>query len=632
MLTYGGLARRMIDLFWPIASEKTGFGHLDLPPIFLTLETAQYHMARIVCPLLDEGYFSSVVIDRNRLYSQIIDNLNKAAAVGFPFSELSDHLGSAWAGNKNQIRVFSDVQECTNRFRAYCLENNLLDFSLQLEVFWNVLWTEPIVQDHIKKSYQHLIYDNIEEDIPRAHDFIAEWFPDLASALIIYDQGGGYRQFLGADPRSALRLRDLCEDHFDSGSSFVMSPQIQSLAYELNLGLFSKIPPELMDPSENGQGQEIPISFPAGTRFFPQMIAWVVDEISNLIHEQKTPASEIAILAPYLSDSLRFSLVNRLELQNIPTRSHRPSRSLRDEPACQALLTLAALAHPSWNLPPNVFDLAYAFMFCIEELDLVRAQILANKVHHIKELSLATYESIQGDIQERISFRFGSRYSTIRNWIEFYQQGNVQPLDHFLRRLFGEVLSQPGFGFNRNIDATRVAASLIESIRKFRLVMDQPASDGSEQILEMGNEYIRLLRDGVLAAQYLEAWNQGPEEAVWIVPAYTFVMMNQPVTFQFWLDPGSSGWSERLQQPLTHPYVLSREWIDREPGQKSLWTDRDEVVANSEGLSRLVSGLLHRCKERIYLGISDLGESGFEQRGALLKAFQKVLQKGYPRI
>ena len=79
--TIGGLARRLLDLFWPLAFEVGGFSKLDQPPLFLTLETAQYHMAHIVKPRLDEGYFASVVMDRNRLYSQILDNLNKSAGV-----------------------------------------------------------------------------------------------------------------------------------------------------------------------------------------------------------------------------------------------------------------------------------------------------------------------------------------------------------------------------------------------------------------------------------------------------------------------------------------------------------------------------------------------------------------------
>jgi hypothetical protein len=43
-------------------------------------------------------------------------------------------------------------------------------------------------------------------------------------------------------------------------------------------------------------------------------------------------------------------------------------------------------------------------------------------------------------------------------------------------------------------------------------------------------------------------------------------------------------------------------------------------------MARLVSGLLHRCRERVYLGLAELSETGFEQRGELLRAFQKVIQ------
>ncbi|MCS7222180.1 MAG: hypothetical protein RML36_13425 [Anaerolineae bacterium] len=60
ILTVGGLAQRMVDLFWPLIAEKAGFGQPRLPPTFLTLETAQYFMARLVNPLLDQGYFDDV--------------------------------------------------------------------------------------------------------------------------------------------------------------------------------------------------------------------------------------------------------------------------------------------------------------------------------------------------------------------------------------------------------------------------------------------------------------------------------------------------------------------------------------------------------------------------------------------
>ena len=151
MLTLGGLAQRMVELFWPLVAAEAGFARPDRPPVFLTLETAQYFMARLVGPLLDEGYFDSISIDRNRLYSQILDNLNKAAVVGFPPPRSAPRLKAAWLGEPAQLRVYDEAQECADRFRAYCLAHNLLDFSLQYEVFARHLWPLPACRDYLTR-------------------------------------------------------------------------------------------------------------------------------------------------------------------------------------------------------------------------------------------------------------------------------------------------------------------------------------------------------------------------------------------------------------------------------------------------------------------------------------------------
>jgi hypothetical protein len=44
-------------------------------------------------------------------------------------------------------------------------------------------------------------------------------------------------------------------------------------------------------------------------------------------------------------------------------------------------------------------------------------------------------------------------------------------------------------------------------------------------------------------------------------------------------------------------------------------------------LGRLMLGLVRRCRHRVYLGIADLGERGYEQRGPLLQAVQRVLRR-----
>ncbi len=615
LATVGGLARRMVELFWPLAAEAAGFAHPDQPPVFLTLETAQYYMAHLVRPLLDQGYFESVTIDRNRLYSQIIDNLNKAASVGFDYRQIGERLEAAWVGDPGQRRIYADAQACATLFREFCLSHNLLDFSLQLDTFWNVLWHDSTARDFLKRSYHHLIYDNLEEDVPRAHDLVAEWLPDFASALLVYDEGGGYRKFLGADPQSAWALSELCSEQATLAESFVTSPGIDYLSN----ALAQAIDPIWAAQADGGESLDEVLTY-SDARFYPQMLDGIVAEIAQLIEGGLSP-SEIVVLAPFLSDALRFSLTDRLEARTIPWRSHRPSRSLRDEPATQGLLTLAALAHPGWEIRPSRYDVTRAFLLAFDGMDLVRAQLLAAIVYHQKDLTLSEFERIKSDVQERITFVQGEHYTYLRDWLLAYRESEPQPLDHFLRRLFGEVLSQPGFGFHRNFDAARVAASLIESIQKFRWAME-PTLVGTDGF-DLGREYIAMLQEGLIAAQYLQAWRTEESEAVLVAPAYTFLMMNRPATVQFWLDPGASGWAERLFQPLTQPYVLSRHW---ETGRQ--WTDADEVSAAQETLARLVTGLLRRCHSRIYLGLSELGETGFEQRGVLLKAFQKVLVEG----
>jgi len=613
ILTVGGLSQRMVDLFWPLIAEEAGFGRPDQPPTFLTLETAQYYMARLVSPLLDQGYFESVTINRNRLYSQILDNLNKAAVVGFPYTQIGERLKAAWGGEQSQKRMYDEAQVCATRFREYCLAHNLLDFSLQLEVFVKHLWPLPLCRHYLLNRYTHLIADNVEEDMPVAHDLLKEWLPHCQSALLIYDQEAGYRRFLGADPESAYTLKKLCQEKVAFAESYVSSPDLQAFGYA--------VARSLNRPAEKASGDVRAVLTYEYHRYHPQMLDWVTEEIAKLVHEQDVSPGEIVVLAPFLTDALRFSLMNRLEHQGVPALSHRPSRALREEPASHCLLTVAALAHLEWGICPTRFDVAYALMQAIDGMDLVRAQLLAEIVYRIKDNvpTLGSFARIEPNMQERITYLLGGRYEGLRIWIEGYIAAPQAELDHFLSRLFGELLSQQGYGFYGDFDAGRVAANLIESVQKFRTVA---AGTLGEEGKPLGQEYIEMVQDGVVAAQYVRSWQVQPQETVLLAPAYTFLMSNRPVDYQFWLNVGAGGWWERLYQPLTHPYVLTRHWPSR-----AIWTDGHEFEARQEALYRLTLGLIRRCRRRIYLGLSELGEQGYEQRGPLLQAIQRMLRR-----
>lgn len=615
--TVGGVARQMVDLFWPLVAEEAGFGLPDQPPTFLTLETAQYFMAHVAGPVIDrEGYFDSIAIDRNRLYSQLIDNLNKAAVVGFPYTEIAARLKSAWVGDESQRRVYDEAQTCAALFRAFCLEHNLLDFSLQMELLTGRLWPLPVVQEHLKARFRHLIVDNIEEDTPAAHYMLGEWLTACDSALVIYDTEAGYRRFLGADPDYAYRLKEVCQQHETFTDSYVMGPHIpalgERLAASLRVGEDGAAPVAV-------EGDIRAVLRYENHRYHPEMVDWTAAEITRLVQEEGVNPAQIVVLSPYLSDALRFSLMNRLETNGVPVRSHRPSRALREEPAAVCLLTLGRLAHPQWGMRPADFDVVYALMQTIGGMDLVRARLLQSQAL-TNPAQMKPFEAIGAEFQTRITYEAGERYERLRAWLETYRAGEPEPFDHFLSRLFGEVLSQPGFGFHDDFDAAEVASDLVDSARKFRqIVTDSGALPDSV----VAQEYVSMVGQGVIADQYLRRWALQAEDAVLLAPAYTFLMSNRPAAYQFWLSVGGSGWAERLYQPLTNPYVLSLNWT-----QGAVWTDAEEFAVSRESLYRLTLGLIRRCGRALYLGLSELGEQGFEQRGELLEAIQRMLRRG----
>jgi hypothetical protein len=619
ILTIGGLSARMVKLFWPMISGEAGFHHPEDEPTFLNLETAQYFMAQVVSPLLQEGLFNSVTLQRNRLYTQILDNLNKAALNGYGLDTLGERLQLGDIGDPEQVRIYDDALASANAFRDFCLKHNLIDFSLLLELFTKFLWPAGMAgRAWIEHEYRHVIVDNLEETTPVEHDIFRDWLPNLESALLIYDEDAGYRSFLGADPTSAKGLRDFCDHQQKLDVASDIRPVLQNVLHRFGhvLKRSGWVIPEAITSEQLREGLQVEL-----VRYFPEMLDRVAERISALIKEG-VPLSEIVVLSPYLSDALRYSLTDKLQDYGIQVRSHRPSRSLRDEPVSRALVTLAKLAHPDWEMTPSRFDLTYACLQIFDDIDLVRAQLLSEAVYddRARKPSIKPFDTISLGLRDRITYSLGRRFDWLRDWLENYLSGEPVPLDHFISRLFGEVLSQPGFGFHGRLSVGEITANLVDSIQNFRW-MNEGILESYDQI---GREYVRMMEEGVIAAQYIRSWQVLPEEAVLIAPAYTFLMRNQAVDFQFWLDIGSHGWHERVYQPLTHPYVLNRNWpIDR------YWTDMDEVAQGEESLYRLVSGLFRRCRKRVILARSELSETGSENRGLLIRVLQQIYQEIY---
>ena len=613
--TLGSLASHIIELFWPLAVQRLSKTDPYRRPVFLSLEMVQYVMFKVVAPEIEKNnLFASLRIKAGRLYSQIVDNLNKAALVGFPSTEFEARLNAAGADNLEQRHIFADAQRCANLFREHCVENNLLDFSLQIELF-KYLCNLESPRAYLTRRFSTVIVDNIEEDTPATHDLLLEWLPTCHSSLLICDTDAGYRRFLGADEINAQQLKRVCDVRYELNETRVMSTNIQSLFGALSAVMSDETPPVTGRLGKGDAQQGIAFPRSSESKFHTQMLDWVTSQVGDLVHQQKVSPEEIVILAPILTDSLRFSLARRLEDRDVPFYTLRPSRPLHEEPPAKAMMTIARLAHPQWRREnPATFDLIQMLMVAIEGIDLGRATLLAEKralKGHLE--SFADWQDRA--LRARVTEVLGERYDELRRWIEGYIASEPDALDIFFRRLFGELLSQKNFGFHTGLDAGRIVANLIESARTFRQTLSRIDVDANA-----GEEYAAIVSAGLMAEQSPPPdWRKSPS-AVLIAPAYTFLLSNRAVEYQFWLSADSQGWGRRILQPLTQPYVLSRQW----PSNQT-WTDMHERTTSQEMLFHVVTGLLKRCRRKVFVGYSQYDDRGFERVGPLRESFDFLL-------
>ena len=232
-------------------------------------------------------------------------------------------------------------------------------------------------------------------------------------------------------------------------------------------------------------------------QFYPQMIFDVSDKIKSLV-DGGTTLENIAVLSPYLSDSLKYNLTQALAKNGIPTETNRPSRSYISASSIQALIAFARLAHPAWGMPLTTLEFRRMLLEILPDLDLIRADILTRAlfVPTLPDHPIRSFDELtNAELQQRITFSYGARMMEIRAWLDNYFKQDDLPLDIFMQKVFGELLSQKKFAWFDLPEVGNAVYKLINSIRNFRLFLTAESGVGSNQA---GLEYIISIRKGLI--------------------------------------------------------------------------------------------------------------------------------------
>jgi hypothetical protein len=582
--TYYSLTTRLVRLFWPISAGDAGFARPRQAPVQLTYETAQYVMSQVTEPLLREGYFEGLSLRPQRILSQLLDNLNKAAVNGYDIAEVADRLTAAWTGDSERLIYFVQAQTCIERFRSYCLQHNLLDVSLSLEVFRKHLLPRDVVADYLEEHFRHLLVEGVEETVPVAQDFIGRHLRSADSAFLVYRREGGFRVFLGVDPDGASELRHECET--------TISVQEGTLcqAHELGPALAMRIDSRAA-PRGGPDGEPMAAVHRLTARHRGGMVDAVAREVVRLVKDGAADPGDIAVIAPHADGVLRFLISEALRAAQIPCAIVRRFESLREEPEVRVALALAALSYTGWRRRPHLSDVAEALSMALR-IDPVRARLLARAGY---DMGSGRLRELGADetLAERVTPEALRGYEALRIWIEARRGGELLPLDMFFRRLFGEVLSHPQT--EPGVGAT--FARLIASAAWFRRSVPALAVAPADQGLSAAEGYAAMVEEGVVSAAHTTPMAEADAQSVLVVaPVYTYLLEERSARYQFWLDVGSISWWEPPHQPLTNPHVLARHWP-----RGARWDDAVDFDTRNRVLARLVRGLCSRASGSVYL-------------------------------
>ncbi|MBN4005302.1 recombinase family protein [Nostoc sp. LPT] len=622
-----GFFQDEVILFWPLLINS-----LNLKaqfPVRLRPETEQELATKLWRPQLDEEILRLAGVNESRLVRRILDLLQLAAYSGIPCEDIAEVLAKGFGENTTTLEP-EFLASLLLDWRNWCLERGLLTYGIITELYSQHLLSDRHYQQHLTKRYQAVLADDVD-DYPSVARLLFELLLDRgAVGAFSYNPDGAVRLGLGADPNYLEGLAERCRVEILNG------PPPESLSEQLTKQMVELVTEPMVLLSLPKTVHSIQTTSRA------QLLRQTAEVIANTIQSQQVQPEEVAIIAPGLDAIARYTLVEILVKQNIQVESLNDQRPLISSPVIRALLTMLALVYPGLGrlvdrdavaemlvvlsrkqqppensslLTPNS-SLSTHNSALSTDIDPVRAGLIADYcfVPHPDRPNLLPVSAFER--WDRIGYAATTAYSEILQWLE--QQRSQQEL-----RLIPSPISLLDRAIQRflwngsNLPYEQLAAlrELLETAQHYweidtRLRQITPVETTPHTTII---EFIQLLRRGTITANaYPVRPIGGARKAVTLATIFQYRSSRRSHQWHFWLDAGSPLWAKGGAATLFGAAFFLRDRLG-EP-----WTAEDEKLAEEQRLQRILTDLLSRVSERVYLCHSDLAVNGQEQLGPLL--------------
>ncbi|MEM7553883.1 MAG: recombinase family protein [Cyanobacteria bacterium P01_A01_bin.84] len=649
-----GFFQDEVMLFWPLLIQSLQITAQF--PVRLRPETEQELATKLWRSHLDGELLRSVRLNEYRLVRRILDLMQLAAYSGTPLEDVGKILTMSLSSEEDFTSLDPELlSSLIQDWRKWCLDRGLLTYGIITQIYHQYLLSDVIYLSQLQRRYQALVADDVQ-DYPAIARHLFETLLDRGCVgAFSYNPDSKVRLGLGADPEYMRCLSERCQ------IENLKRPILSSLADTLREPMVSLA----TDPMQLVGLPDIVKSIQTTSR--AELLKQTAQEAIAVIKSGEVQPQDIAIIAPGLDAIARYTLVDIFSKENIPVDLLKDQRPLVTSPAIRALLTVLAFVYP--GLGRLIDRDAIAQMLVVlsrktqgipnsnstssttspeiqltPEIDPARAGLIADYCFdpHPEQPQLLPVTAFER--WDRLGYAATVSYEKILQWLKeqrSQQQQRLIPspislIDRTIQRFLwnGSNLPYEQLAALRELLETaqhyweidtriqqfeRTQKSVNHNIqKKSTQVISQEIKDRETQTIA---EFIQLLRCGTITANPYPVKPMGlTARAVTISTIYQYRVSRKFHPWHFWLDAGSPLWSKAGAATLFGAPFFLKDRLG-EP-----WTAEDETLAEAKRIQDILSDLLARVSEKVYLCHSDLATNGQDQLGPLLP----LVQHGVP--
>jgi hypothetical protein len=605
-----GFIQEEVFLYYPLLQTS-----LNLPPQFplrLRPETEQELATELWQPVFERENWRALASSEYRFVRRVLDLVQLAASSGSAMESIPEILIAGAEGAGELLDAYSWLGSLTSEWRDWCLERGLLTYGIMTALYWRYLMPHPTYRSHLERRFWGIIADDVDDYPAIIRDTLA-WSIDRGKrAALSFNPDGMVRLGLNADPdywwqfrAQATRVIDLdtTPTNLFQDSAYSVREIVAAVAEPSN---FVTLPPNIQTIVDRTRGE---------------LLRLATQEAIERIQAGDIKPHELAILAPGLDAIARYTITDLFDRANIPISALNEQRPLNSDPNVRALLTLLALIYPHLGQlvdRDEVADLLVSLSpiyppqsSILTEIDPVRAGLLSDYCFAPRMSQPELLPIDRFPRWDRLGAATAKAYERIITWIDRARQQQELPLkllDQAIDFFFAS-------GSHLPFDRLSSLRELMETAQHYWQVAERTANPtefhpAHHQIV---GRFIHMLRRGTVSANpYPLRALQPQTSAVTLSNIFQYRASKQHHRWHMWLDVGSPLWAQGGAATLYGANLFLQDRIG------TVWTEADTELADSQRLARIVSDLLQRVDDRLYLCHSDLSIDGQTQTGALL--------------